>query len=197
MIALTDLWLPILVSAVVVFVASALAWMVLPHHKPDIKFLQNEQEQAFASTLKEQNIAPGVYMFPGCDHESIKTDEGKARFQAGPWGVLMLQSSAPNFGRNLGLVFVFYLVVSLFVAYLTSFASIAGTNFMDTFRVASTAAIACYCLAGIPHAIFFGRPMRTVIVEIIDGLVYGLLTGTIFALLWPVASAPVVPGIPT
>ncbi len=32
---LLDLWLPIVVSAVIVFVASFLAWMVLPHHKGD------------------------------------------------------------------------------------------------------------------------------------------------------------------
>lgn len=193
MISTMDLWLPILVSAVVVFFASALAWMVLPHHKPDIQKLENED--AFTAALKGQGIKPGCYMFPGCDSASMKTDEGKARYKAGPWGTLSLQAGPPNFGRNLATVFVFYLVVGVFVAYLAHFAPSAGSDFKGTFRITAAAAMACYCLGGIPGGIFFGRSLRAMAMDFIDGFVYALLTGAVFGFLWPAAQTPALPGI--
>jgi hypothetical protein len=193
MTSLIDLWLPILVSSVVVFFASFLAWMVLPHHKPDIQFL--DDEDAFAGALKNQAIKPGCYMFPGCDPASMKTDEGKARFKAGPWGTLSLQASPPNFGRNLGLVFAFYVVVSVFVAYIAHFSLHPGDGFMSVFRVAGVAGIACYCLGFIPGGIFFGRSVRSMAMDLIDGVVYGLLTGAVFGMLWPAAQALELPGL--
>lgn len=187
MTAVLDLWLPILVSAVVVFIASSLAWMVLPHHKPDIQFL--EKEDAFVGALKDQGIKPGCYMFPGCDGAAMKTEEGKARFAAGPWGTLTLRDTPPNFGRNLGAVFVFYLVVGVFVAYLGRFALGPGAEFGKVFQITSTAAIASYCLGAIPGGIFFGRSFRAMAMDVLDGLVYGALTGLVFAWMWPGAAA--------
>lgn len=188
-----ELWLPILVSAVVVFFASFVAWTLLPHHKPDIQKLDNEP--AFAAALREQGIKPGCYMFPGCDSSSMKTAEGKAKYAAGPWGTLSLQAEQPNFGRNLATVFVFYLVVGVFVAYLAGLALGAGAESVQVFRVAGTAAMASYCLGAIPGGIFFGRSMRAMAMDILDGLVYALLTGIVFALLWPAAGAPAIPGL--
>lgn len=181
--ALLDLWLPILVSAVAVFFASFLAWMVLPHHKPDFQTLPDEA--GFLRSLKDHGIGPGVYIFPGCDHQSMKTEEGKARYKAGPWGVLTTQPGPANFGRNLIVTFVFYVVVSLFVAYIARLAIVGDPGFMPVFRVAGAVGVAAYCLGGIPHGIFFGRTFRAQAMDVLDGLVYGLLTGAIFAWLWP------------
>ena len=62
MLTLTDLWLPTIVSAAAVWIASAIAWMAMPHHKGDFKALPNEN--ALMDAVRAQNVAPGVYGFP-------------------------------------------------------------------------------------------------------------------------------------
>ena len=42
--SLADLWLPILVAAVLVFVVSSVIHMVLQYHKPDYRKLAKEEE---------------------------------------------------------------------------------------------------------------------------------------------------------
>src|SRR2546430_13628982 len=44
MVALTALWIPILLSAVIVFVASSILHMVLPYHRSDYKKLPDEDK---------------------------------------------------------------------------------------------------------------------------------------------------------
>ena len=81
---LIPLWLPIIVATVVVFIASFLAWMVFPHHKKDIKTLPDEK--SLTDDLKQLNLTPGTYMWPGCADGNMKSEEFQARYQAGPWG---------------------------------------------------------------------------------------------------------------
>ncbi|MHC4090672.1 MAG: hypothetical protein ACYSVY_10425 [Planctomycetota bacterium] len=173
-----QLWLSILVSAVIVFTASFLAWMVLPHHKKDVKPLPDEK--ALTAHLQKLNV--------GCGHgQDMKSEEFKARYDAGPWGSMNILDAKPNFGRNLVLTFLFYILVSLFVGYITLLARPAGSEFLPVFRVAGAAGVLAYCAGSIPNAIFFGKPGRFVLTEFVDGVVYGLLTGATFALLWPAA----------
>ena len=66
-------------------------------------------------------------------------------------------------------------------------------SFREAFRVTGTAGIMAYVLGMFPHAIWFGRSGRNVLMDLIDGVVYGAITGLIFGLLWPTAEAlPVV-----
>lgn len=184
MVEISQLWLPVVVSSVVVFFASFLAWMVIGHHKKDIKTLENEK--SLIDQLKQLNIAPGTYMWPGCcPGEDMNSEAFKARYDAGPWGSMNIVAAKPNFARNLILTFLFYVIVSLFVAYVTGQARAAGAGFMTVFQVAGAAAILGYCAGSIPNAIFFSKPGRFVLTEFLDGLVYGLLTGVAFAVLWP------------
>ncbi len=181
---LPQLWLPILVSAVVVFFASFLAWMALPHHKKDVKMLPDEP--ALVEHLKQLNIPPGTYMWPNCQSAAEQSsDEFKARFNAGPWGSINILGAKPNFARNLVLTFLFYILVGVFVGYITAQARGAGAGFLPVFQVAGATAVLAYCAGSIPNAIFFGKPARFVLTDFLDGLVYGLLTGLIFAWLWP------------
>ena len=54
-----------------------------------------------------------------------------------------------------------------------------------------------YVLGSFPHAIWFGRSGCNVLMDLFDNLVLGLITGLIFAWLWPAAAAvlPVVPAV--
>lgn len=181
---LVQLWLPILVSAVIVFFASFLVWMVLPHHKRDVKPLPDEK--ALTDHLRQLNLAPGTYTWPNCQSaEDMKSEEFKVRFAAGPWGSMSVVGRRPSFARNLVLTFLFYVVVSLFVGYITSLARAAGAGFLPVFRVAGAVGVLAYCAGSIPNAIFFGKPGRFVLTEFLDGVAYGLLTGATFGVLWP------------
>ncbi len=182
---LADLWLPILLSGVAVFVASFLAWVVLPHHKPDYKKLPNED--GFLEGIRTNSTPPGQYMFPFCNQKDMSDPEAKKRYEAGPHGVLHVWPGMPNMGRNMVLSFLFYLVVGVFVGYIAS-VTLAGNpspEYLLVFRITGTAAVMAYCLASIPNAIWFSKPLRAITMDIIDGVVYALLTAGFFGWLWP------------
>ncbi len=185
---LADLWLPIVLSSVAVFLASFLAWVVLPHHKPDFKKLSNED--GFLDALRANNTPPGQYMFPDCQREDMADPEKKKHWEAGPHGVLSVWPGVPNMGRNMVLSFVFYLVVAVFVGYIAQVA--LGNNpdpeYLLVFRVTGTAAVMAYCLGFIPGAIWFAKTPRSVLMEVIDGVAYALLTAGFFGWLWPRAA---------
>ena len=188
---LAELWLPILVSSVLVFIASALAWMVSPHHKQDWKGLPNED--GFLEALRANNTPAGQYIFPFCgDHkataEAMKDPEKKKKWEAGPHGSLYLRAAPPNMGRNLGLMFAFYIVVGVFVAYLGNLSLGEDPEYLKVFQVTGCAAVMAYCLGFIPGAIWFGRTLRSTVMDLIDGVVYGLLTAGTFGWLWPSAA---------
>ena len=182
-VSLGSLWLPILLSSVAVFLASWVAWMLLPHHKVD--WTKIPQEDGFLDALRKLQVPPGQYMFPFCTPADMKDPEKKKRWEAGPYGSLILLPARPNFGKNLGLVFLFYLAVGIFVAYVGSLALPKGADYLKVFQVCGTAAVLAYCFGGIPKDIFMGRKGRSVLNDVLDGIVYGLLTGGVFGSLWP------------
>jgi len=191
-VTIIDLWLPILVAAIAVFFASFIVWMVLNYHQPDIKKLPNEDEVKAMQTAA--GIAPGQYMWPNCESKAeMNSDEFKERFNAGPWGVMIIPSTKPNLGRNLILMFSFYLVVGVFVAYITTQARVAGADFLSVFQIAGATAFAAYALGNFPHSVFFFRPRRALLTELIDATVYTLITAGIFAAMWPAAPTPALP----
>lgn len=185
MITLASLWLPILVAAVVVFVASSIAWMLLPHHKPDWKVPPDAGK--LLDVLRTLGMPPGQYMFPCMSYADLKDEERRRQWEAGPHGLLRLFAAKPNFARNLGLVFLFYVVAAAFTAYLARLALPAGAACGTVFRFTSTAAIGFFVLGGIPNALFMGRSGRSVLMDTIDGVAYGLLTAAVFGWLWPAA----------
>lgn len=187
MVELASLWMPIVVSAAVVWVVSAMAWMVMPHHKNEFKGLPNEE--AFLAAIRAQKAAPGQYMFPHCgDHSKMKDPAVKAKMDAGPWGTLNVFASWGNMGGKMAASFIFYLIVSTCVAYIASFTTHAGTDFVHVMRLTATVSIMAYCFATVPHAIWFNTPKPAFIAGLVDGITYGLITGATFAWLWPAAA---------
>ena len=192
---LVELWLPIVLSAVAVFIAAMVAHTVMPHHKGD--WVKTPAEDDLLETLRSMGIGPGQYVFPYCSGPGdMKDPEVKKRCEAGPRGTLTIWPGMPNMTRCLILSLIFYLVVSIFVGYLGLLAIETG-SFREVFRVTGTAAIMAYVLGSFPNAIWFGRSGRNVLMDLFDNLVLGLITGLIFAWLWPAAAAvlPVVPAV--
>jgi hypothetical protein len=182
--SLSSLWLPILVSGIALFFASFAAWMILPHHKTEWIGLPNEE--AVMKQIKNDNVAPGQYCFPyAASPEAMKGDAYKAKMQAGPRGTLTLWKAPPNMAVNMICTVLFFLIANFVIAYLAGIALPPGERFMRVFQFVGTAGILTYGTANILNGIWFGRKM---VADIVDGIAYGLITGLIFAALWPSAS---------
>jgi hypothetical protein len=177
---LASLWLPILLSAAAVFFLSYLSWMVLGLHKDDWRKLEREDD--FLAAARSFNIPPGSYMFPGCNEPSEMNSEAyRQKWEAGPCGVISVYPKV-NMARNLGLTFLYCLAVSIGVAYLARLALPAGADFMSVFRFVTTAAFLIYIGAIVAHAIWFHMRIAG---HLLESLAYAIVTGLIFALLWP------------
>jgi hypothetical protein len=181
--SLASLWLPIVVSGVALFFASWIAWMVLPHHKVEWKGLPNED--AFSTALKSVGVPAGQYTFPHPKTSAdYKSEVFKAKVKAGPNGTLTVWSGSPNMGVNMLCTVLFFVIANFVIAYLAGMALKPGDVFMHVFRFVGTAGILTYGTANILNGIWFGRKM---IADILDGIAFGLITGAIFATMWPAA----------
>lgn len=186
------LWLPVLLSAAAVWIVSAIAWMALPHHKRDFIGLPGPGgEGSFMEYLRTSGIKPGNYAFPDCHAPgAMKSEKVQKAWQEGPVGHLSVWRTPLTMGDKMVATFVVYLVVSTLIAYLTRVAlpGAAGTtppSFARVFQVAGTAGVLAYCFSFIPNAVWWGSYRRTIVANVVDGLVYGAITGAIFAWLWP------------
>lgn len=184
MVALTALWLPILLSAVIVFIASSIIHMVLPFHRSDYRQLPDEEK--FLAALRPSNPAPGLYNFPFCTHANMKSPEVLEKFKQGPVGFLVVRPTGlVNLPKFLIQWFMYCLVVGFFVAYLAGHTVAPGAHYLAVFRVVGTAAFLSYGLGGLSNGVWKGLPWSMVLKEAFDGLVYGLLTAGTFGWLWP------------
>jgi hypothetical protein len=181
---LSLLWLPILLSAVGVFVASSLLHMILKYHNSDYSQLPDEDK--IRAALRSASVTPALYVMPYCTHQNMKTPEMQAKYKEGPVGFLrIMPSGAPNMGRFLGLWFGYLLIVSAAVAYITGILVVPGAIFAAVFRITATAAFLVYGLGVLPGVIWKGQAWGMTIKELIDGVIYALITAAIFAWLWP------------
>ena len=185
MVGIAELWLPILLSAVIVFVASSLIHMVLGYHKGDYQKLPNEEKALDA--MRPLGLAPGTYHFPHCDsHKDMKTPEFQQKMKQGPTGILtVFPTGMPNMIKYLVPWFLYCVVVSFFVAYLAGRTLGPGTPYLAVFRVAGTVAFLSYAMAHAHSSIWKGESWSTTLKFYFDGLVYGLLTAGVFGWLWP------------
>lgn len=188
MVALSALWLPVLVAAVLVFLASSVVHTVLPHHKND--FAAFPQEAAMMDALSPFDIPPGDYVMPhaGADMEVMKSEEFRAKAARGPvmFATVLPRGDAMfNMGPQLAAWFVYCLLISLFAGYMASRAVPAGGEYLEVFRFAGTTAFAAYALALPQRNIWFRAKWSTTVKSMVDGLVYALLTGGAFGWLWP------------
>ncbi len=184
MLSLTALWLPILLAAVFVFIASSIIHMVLPYHRSNYKKLPDEDK--VRATLRALNLSPGLYHTPFCTHKEMNTPEAKAKFVEGPVALITVFPNGPvNMGKFLGQWFAYCVVVSFFAAYLAAHTVTPGAPYRHVFRVVGTAAFMAYGVGTLATGIWKGQPWSVVAKEVFDGLIYGLLTAGTFGWLWP------------
>jgi hypothetical protein len=187
MVPLLELWLPILLSAVFVFVVSSVVHMALPLHKSDCAPMKGEDEVLAA--IRKNALAPGQYMFPHAPSmKAMSSPEMLAKFQRGPVGNMTLRpDGVPAIGKALGQWFVLTLVIGACVAYVAGLGLARGAEAMLVFRAASAAALVAYGASPAMESIWKGVPWSTTAKFLLDGFLYALTTGATFAWLWPAA----------
>ncbi len=182
---LGSLWLPVVASAVAVWIVSAILHMVLKYHRSDYKRLGNED--AVASVLR--GTPPGLYTMPYCtDGSQMKDPAFQKKYTDGPVAMLtVIKNGPPNMGRYLGLWLGYCLFASFVVSYVARHTLSTGTAPLEVMRITGAVAFAAYTFGTLQAGIWKAEPFGNVVRGFIDGMIYALTTGLIFRLLWPSA----------
>lgn len=180
-----SLWIPVVVSAVVVFVASSIMHMALKYHMADYKKLPDEEGARAA--LGKQGLTPGLYIVPYCpSSKEMQSDAMKEKLAKGP---NLLVAVRPNgqvsLGSFLGLWFGFALFVSFVAAYVARHTLTQGANGMLVMQVTGTVAFCSYAMGNFTDSIWKAQPWSNTARAVFDAIIYSVLTGLTFKLLWP------------
>lgn len=186
MIPITSLWIPIVVSALLVFVASSAIHMLLPYHKNDFQKLPDED--GVLDALRRFEIPPGDYVLPHAGStEAMKSDEYRGKVERGPVAFMTVVGPKAVFDMTTSLTqwFLYTVIVGIFAAYVGGRTLGVGATYADVFRLTGTVAFACYSMALMQRSIWYKQRWSTTGKSMFDGLIYALLTAGTFGWLWP------------
>lgn len=184
MMTVLSLWLPILLAAVAVFLASSVIHMMLGLHKNDVGAIPDERKVADA--LRPFAIPPGDYVMPHGHAKEMNTPEFDQKTKEGPVAIMTVLPNEPmRMGKSLVMWFGYSLAVGAVAAYVAGSTLSIGAEYGEVFRVVAAVAFAGYSLAVLQASIWWGRSWGYTLRTMADGLIYGLLTGGVFGWLWP------------
>jgi hypothetical protein len=188
MVDLSALWLPIVLSAVLVFLASSVIHMVLPIHRGDFQKLPGED--ALLAAMRSHGLPPGQYLFPcPASMQEMASPEMLKKYEQGPVGQLIVRPNGPPaIGRSLVQWFLFSLAIGFCTAYICGLTLAPGTAGMRVFRIAGAVALLPYAVAYAHDSIWKGLRWGTAMKFVFDGVIYALVTAAAFAWLWPAAA---------
>jgi hypothetical protein len=180
-----SLWLPVVVSAVVVWIASAILHMALRYHRADYKPLPDEQ--GIGAAMRKAGLRPGLYVIPHCaDMSQMKDPAVIQRFVDGPVAqIAVMRSGPPAMGKYLVQWFGFCFLVSFVVAYIVRHALLPGMENLTVCRTTGTIAFCAYGMGHIMDSIWKAMPWGNAVRGVVDALIYSVLTGLVFMWLWP------------
>lgn len=185
MVALSALWMPILLSAVLVFLASSVIHMASPWHKSD--YPRYAGEDNVLDALRPLNIPPGDYFMPrATSMQEMKSPAFTERMKRGPVLLMtVMPNGVMNMGRSLSLWFVYSVVVAFFAAYVASRALGTGAEYLRVFQLVGATVFLAYSAALWHVSIWYHRAWALSIKASVDGLIYACLMGGAFGWLWP------------
>jgi len=188
MTTIAALWLPILLSAVIVFIASSIIHMAPLWHRGECPAVPDQDRVMDA--LRPFALKPGEYMLPRAgDMKAMKTPEFIEKLKRGPVLIMTVLPNGPiSMSKALVQWFVYTVIVGLFAAYVASRVLAPEADYLAVFRVAGTTAFVAYAVGLWQQSIWYNRPWSTTLKMTFDGLIYGLLTGGVFGWLWPAAA---------
>ena len=185
MTSVITLWLPILLSAVAVFIVSSIFHMMMPWHKNDYRKVPNED--AVRAAVGPLAIPPGDYMVPRPDSRAdMKSPEFAEKIRTGPNLIMTMLPSGPwSMTSNLVQWFLYLLLVGMFAAWVAGTALPRGADDYLIFHFVSITSFIGYTLALWQMSIWYKRSWSTTVKATFDGLIYALVTASVFCLLWP------------
>jgi hypothetical protein len=177
------LWLPILLSAVVVFALSAASHMLAPWRKNEVGHIPGQQ----AVQAAVRDLPPGQYAFPADpDPKQRATRQSMERWAAGPSGWLTMVPRGPmGMGRNMALSFLVNVAVALLAAYVAAFTLGEAPGRLTILRLVSTVGVLSYGVAQIYFSIWYARPWKAYAADLLDAVVQAFAMAAVFACLWP------------
>lgn len=185
---LTELWMPIVASAVLVFIVSSILHMALPIHKSDHDKLADED--ALMAFMREQGIRPGSYMFPcPSSMKDMGSPEMIEKYKQGPvaW-MTVLPSGPPQMGKSLVHWFLYSLLIGVFIAYIAWQGLEPGAEYMTVFRMTSAVGFLGYGVPALVDSIWKGQRIGVSLKFVFDGFIYCLAAAGAFSWLWPAAA---------
>ena len=172
------LWQPILLSAVLAFIAGSVIWMFMPWHKKDWSKVPDEEGASNAL----RGLAPGQYNLPHCnDMAELKNPDMQQKFKDGPLAFITITPTGlPVMGPKLGMMFGYNLLVAIVCAYFVSRTALPDADYLAIFRIAGAVAFVAYGMAYVQESVWFGRPWSATMKTFLDALIYSVLTGGVF-----------------
>jgi hypothetical protein len=157
MVSLTELWWPIPLSAVFVFVVSSIFHMVIPIHKGDCGKLPGEEK--ILAEMRAQGVRPGSYMFPcAASMKDMGSPVMIEKCKLGPVGFLSVIPSGPiAMGKNLMLWFLYSILIGVVVAHVAAVGLHRGAGFAPVFHLTGAAAILGCAMGALPDSIWKGQ----------------------------------------
>ena len=185
MVSILSLWLPILLSAVFVFIISSIIHMVLNYHRND--FIKVPSEDDVMESLRKFNIPPGDYVIPCAgSSKEMQSPEYIEKTKKGPVVFMtVMESGPPKMGKSLMLWFIYSVLVGVLAAYVASRALQPGAYYLSVFRFVGVTAFTGYALALLQNSIWYKRNWAATLKSMFDGLIYALFTAGTFGWLWP------------
>ena len=184
MVALSALILPILLSAVLVFIVSSIFHMVLKYHNND--FGQVPDEDTLMEAFRNAKVSPGSYVMPCAGSpEAMKSPEFQAKVDKGPMVFMTVADGGFAMGSSLVHWFIYSALVAFFSGYVASRTLAPGADYLAVFRIVGTVAFMAYAMGLWQMSIWYKRPWSLTAKFTFDGLIYALLTAGAFGWLWP------------
>ncbi len=182
---LLQLWLPIILSAVGVFFASSLIHMVFKWHNSEYKPLPNDE--VVRKALNEIPMSPGLYSTPHCvDMKEMQSEQMQKKFREGPVALITLRRAGqPEMGKYLAQWFVLNIAIAALggLLALQTMGIQANPHYAGHFLGLFSAIV--YSAGSIQESIWMGRPWSATFKNILDALIYGVVTALVFWQLWP------------
>lgn len=183
--ALATLWIPILATAVGIFIASSLIHMVFKWHQSDYRALANED--AVRAAINAGSPAPGLYTVPHCmDMKDMGSEAMQKKFVEGPNALITVRANGmPNMGAYLGQWFALTLVVAAAVAVITAGAVAPGAaNASNAGCLAGMMTFLAYFVGSACNSVWMGKTWVSTAKDALDATIYGGITCVIFMKLW-------------
>ncbi len=182
--ALLSLWLPILLSAVVVFVISSLIHMLLNWHASDYGTFENED--AVRDAIRAGNAGPGRYVIPKCrEMKEMASEAMKKKYADGPVGhITLLPNGQPSMGKYLGMWFLWALVIAVATTgfIVTQIFDLNPSRVRAVSKLVFALTFIAHGFGTVTESIWAGRPWSQSIKYLIDAALYAVGSAAVFLL---------------